>query len=157
MADIPASELPVDRLAKIEALVEQIALTVACLAQDFAAAQTKPEPAAQSDSHPAAARPPNGPALIVSNLRRVDKGRLVAILDLYIVGWRLHLRSVRWLRWEDGAEVIALPEREYTANSGTKRYQKINEFGDSATFQRFNKAAIEAIHVFVEKNKATEQ
>jgi hypothetical protein len=51
-----------------------------------------------------------------------------------------------------GHETVNFPEREFTDKSGTRRYAKIVEFGDTATFNRFCNAAVAAIHEF--ENKA---
>jgi hypothetical protein len=155
MTDAPASEPPVEaRLSKIEESVGRILFATEFLVER-AAAQDKAEPPASAETESATAKP-NGPALIISNVHPVNAGRLVELFDVYIAAWRLHLRGVRHLRWEDGSDVIALPEREYTDRAGSKRFAKVAEFGDTGTHNRFTRTCLEALREF-DKGKATNQ
>jgi hypothetical protein len=44
--------------------------------------------------------PASPPAIIVSNLRRIDKNRLLGTCDIYVARWHLHFRGCLWQLWE---------------------------------------------------------
>jgi hypothetical protein len=96
------------------------------------------------------------PAIVASNLKRIDKGWLVATVDLWIPGWHMHIRGVMWgRRPNDGFESVVIPARPYTLASGEQREAKILEWGDSATAERFRVAALAAIHKLADQMAAS--
>lgn len=79
------------------------------------------------------------PALIASNFRRIDKNTLIA------PRWKIRFRGCLWHR-KGNKEWVAFAAREWTDRDGNKQYAVLNEFTDHATHDRFQQAALAAIH-----------
>jgi hypothetical protein len=82
--------------------------------------------------------------ITASNLRRIDKGAVLASVDLTIPAWHMKI-SCLWMANEDG-EWIALPSAKFTNREGKTSWQKLVEFTDEKAYKRFQDAALAAAH-----------
>jgi hypothetical protein len=89
--------------------------------------------------------PAPSPAIVANNLRLIDKGTLKATVDIAIPKWRISFRGCLW-HVKNGKEWINFPSREWVDRAGTKKYTKLVEFSDRRTFDRFQVAALAAVH-----------
>ena len=87
------------------------------------------------------------PAMVVSRLRKINKGALVGFFDLEITGWRLGLHDCTWF-CKDDREWIGLPSVKVTTKEGNAIWKKIVEFTDRQADARFQAAALEAVRLF---------
>jgi hypothetical protein len=82
--------------------------------------------------------------LTASNLRRLDKGQVLASVDISIPAWHLKL-SCLWMS-KDGGEWISLPVNKFTTREGKTAYTKLVEITDEVAYKRFQAAALAAAH-----------
>lgn len=85
------------------------------------------------------------PAIVAANFKRLDKNTLIGSADLTVVRWKLTFRGCLWFR-KGSKEWINFPGREWTDNAGDKQYADLIKFTDRETFERFQVAALAAIH-----------
>jgi len=89
-----------------------------------------------------------GPGIIASNLRWVRKNTLQASIDLEVPAWCLKFKRCLWHRKGD-KEWIAFSSAEWTDGSGAKHYADIVEITRRDVRDRFQAAALVAIHAIV--------
>ena len=94
--------------------------------------------AAWGDKPPAA-------SVRASNLKMIAKGTLKATVDLTFVEWRLVIRGALWCD-KGGREWIAFLAREWTDETGTRKFSNILEFTDGEKAGRFQGTALAALH-----------
>ena len=82
--------------------------------------------------------------MIAGNIRRINKGALVAIFDLEIPGWHLLFNDCKWFRKEDN-EWVGLPSTSFTNREGKTVYKDLVVFEDKDVGKRFQAAALAAI------------
>ncbi len=87
-------------------------------------------------------RPASG--IIATDLRKVNKGALVAFCTLNIPAWHLTLNDCKWFKTNKG-EWIGLPSSSFTARDGAVRYKNLVEFSDKEASARFQEAALAAV------------
>lgn len=83
--------------------------------------------------------------IVASNLRRLDKNTLLGSVDLEVLGWRLMFKGCLW-HSKNGKEWVNFAAKEYTDQNGVRKYQDIIAFTDRSVHERFQAAALEAIH-----------
>lgn len=83
-------------------------------------------------------------AIVASNLRRIGKNTLIGSVDLEIPAWRLRFKGCLWHRKGD-KEWIAFPAKEWLKD-GERRFNDIIEFSDRSIHDRFQAAALAAVH-----------
>lgn len=81
--------------------------------------------------------------------RMVNKGSLVAFCDLKITAWNLVLKDCKWFK-KGPAEWVGLPSSSYTNRDGKMIYKDLVEFDDKHAAERFQAAALAAVHDFKE-------
>lgn len=88
---------------------------------------------------------PADPAIIASNFRWIRKNTLLATVDLEIPAWRLEFRGCLWHQ-KGESEWLAFPGREWIDSSGARQFSDIIRFSDRAVRDRFQTAALAAVH-----------
>jgi hypothetical protein len=86
---------------------------------------------------------PDGPPVLATNWRPVNRGALIANADLVIPRWRTVFYSCGLFR-QNGKEWVSLPSKEWTDSGGKKRYFEAVAFCDLETNKRFQAAALAA-------------
>ena len=81
------------------------------------------------------------PGVVVSNVRRINKGALVSIFDAEIPAWRLLIKDCKLFRKED-REWVGLPSSSRTNKDGKTIYKDLVEFSDPEAFKRFETACL---------------
>jgi hypothetical protein len=84
-------------------------------------------------------------AVVASNYKPIGKNTLIASVDLTIPRWHLTFRGCLFHR-KNGREWAAFPAREWIDQPGAKQYADLIKFTDRATAERFQAAALAAIH-----------
>jgi len=85
------------------------------------------------------------PAIVASNFRRIDKNTLVGSADLTVPRWNMRFRGCLWHK-RGAKEWVAFAVREWLDRDGSKQYAVLVEFTDRDTHDRFQQAALAAIH-----------
>jgi hypothetical protein len=79
------------------------------------------------------------------NLRRIDKGGVLASFDLWFVELGLKLYGWLWGRCPDGQEWIMPPARDWTDKNGATRHAKILGFTNDRAERNFKERALAAV------------
>ena len=79
--------------------------------------------------------------LEVVNMRRMNKGALIAFVDVKILAWGITLIDCKWFR-KDEREWIGLPSTNYTTKQGKTIYKNLVEFSTPEALQRFQTAVL---------------
>jgi hypothetical protein len=83
--------------------------------------------------------------VVASNFRPIGKNTLIGSCDLTIPAWKARWKGCLWHRRGD-KEWIAFGAREWTDRNGTKQYADLFEFTDRVVHDRFQRAALDAVH-----------
>jgi hypothetical protein len=86
--------------------------------------------------------------IVASSLKMINKGTLVAYVDLTFSKWRFTIRGCAWHRKED-REWVNLSTREWSGADGQRKFFKVCEFVNHGDARRFQEVALEAIHRLV--------
>jgi hypothetical protein len=73
-------------------------------------------------------------APLVSNAKRLDKGKLIGVFDVEIGAIRII--GAKLFRKDDGAHWIGFPSKEWTDRNGTKQYAPIIEWSSREASER---------------------
>lgn len=90
-------------------------------------------------------------ALVASNLRRIGKNTLVGTVDLEVPAWRIRFKGCLWHR-KGGKEWIAFPSREWLRD-GQRHFADLVQFTDRTVHDRFQEAALAAVHAIANTNE----
>jgi hypothetical protein len=85
------------------------------------------------------------PAIVAENFKRLDKNTLIGSADLTVVRWKLTFRRCLWF-CKGSKEWINFPGREWIDRNGLTQYADLIKFTDRDTHDRFQQAALAAIH-----------
>jgi hypothetical protein len=85
------------------------------------------------------------PAIVAANFKRLDKNTLIGSADITVVRWKLTFRGCLWFR-KGSKEWVNFPGREWLDRDGSKQFADLIKFTDRETFERFQVAALAAIH-----------
>lgn len=89
--------------------------------------------------------------LEVQNIFPVNKGSLLATCDVHIVPWKMTLHEVKI--FEKGANRwISLPSKEFTNDSGEKKYTELVTFDNDGVKNRFRSQIMGAIDKYLASN-----
>ncbi len=88
---------------------------------------------------------PMSPPIAVDNFRRIDKGSVIASVDLTISAWHLTITCLWCFSEKNNSEWIALPSQSFTDRNGKKIYKPLVSISDKAVYDRFQKAALAAV------------
>lgn len=91
----------------------------------------------------------------VSKYKPLKKGESLQGFFSLILPSGMHLHDLTHHRRTDGAEWVGLPAREYTKSDGEKVWARIVDFTDKQSYQRFQKAAREAIECYFAQHPET--
>jgi hypothetical protein len=80
-----------------------------------------------------------------SNLRRIDKGAVIGVIDLEIPAW--HMTITCMLMQKGDREWVSLPSEKYTSRDGKTVYRDLVKFTDKTAHERFQAAALAAIRM----------
>jgi hypothetical protein len=83
--------------------------------------------------------------VVASNLRHIGKNTLVGSVDLEVPAWRIRFKGCLWHR-KGEREWVNFPGREWHDGGGERRFADLIELTDRSVHQRFQAAAIAAIH-----------
>ena len=85
--------------------------------------------------------------IVTVDLRRIDKGGLIATVTLWFLELSLQVYECTWSqRGADGAEWMAFPVRRWADQSGDAHTARLITRGDDKLAADFRTAALEAIH-----------
>lgn len=85
------------------------------------------------------------PAIVASNYKRLDRNTLIDSADLTLTRWKITFRGCLWFRKGD-RQWVNFPGREWIDRNGVTQYAELLLFIDRATHDRFQQAALAAIH-----------
>jgi hypothetical protein len=83
--------------------------------------------------------------ITASNLRRIDKGAVMGVVDLEIAAWHMTITCM-WMQKGD-REWVSLPSERYTNRDGKIVYRDLVKFTDKTAHERFQAAALAAIRM----------
>ncbi len=89
--------------------------------------------------------------LEVQNIKAVNKGMLLAICDVHIIPWRITLREVKVFQ-KGNSRWLGMPSKEYTSDSGEKRYTELIAFDNDEVKNRFRSQIMGVIDKFLAEN-----
>lgn len=88
----------------------------------------------------------SAPGIVATNFKRIDKGHLLASVDLAIPSRGLVFRNCLWHRWDSGTERIFFAAAGWTDDNGQRHFNNIIESTDERIRTRFERAALAAVH-----------
>ena len=91
----------------------------------------------------------NGTSIVATNLRWLHKNTLLASVDLEVPAWRLKFNGSLWHR-KGNKEWIAFASREWLDKNGTRQFDDLVQFTDRVVHERFQQAALAAVHRIAE-------
>lgn len=80
-------------------------------------------------------------------------GNLLGFATIFVTKWGLEISGCS-LHQKNGARWVNLPSREYTDDSGEKKYAPILRFKEKAHYDAFVVAAKQAIEAYAKANAA---
>jgi hypothetical protein len=87
--------------------------------------------------------------ILVTRVRAINKGALVAFCDLRIEAWNLAIYDCKHFK-TNKAEWIGLPSSAFTNRDGKTVYKDLIEFTDKEAAARFQQAALAAVRKFTD-------
>ncbi len=89
--------------------------------------------------------------LEILNIRGINKGTLLATCDVHIIPWQMTLHEVKIFekgtnRW------IGMPAKEFTTDTGEKKYTELVTFDSDAVKIRFRAQVMGAVDKFLATN-----
>lgn len=86
----------------------------------------------------------------VTKYKAVDKGAVMASIDIYIQAWDLEIRDIVLFR-KDARKWVSMPSRMYEKD-GEKKYFQYVRFRDKEKSDKFNHAVMKAVDEYCAKN-----
>jgi len=80
--------------------------------------------------------------VVVQNVRRIDKGALVAVFDAEIPAWNLLLKECKWFHTDGQPDSITPPTSFWTTDSGKRIYLDVIQFTTPETLEAFVQACL---------------
>ena len=80
----------------------------------------------------------------ITSFKRIDKGHLLAVVDLTITEWRLSFKGVLILE-KKGGRWVGLPQKTFTGDDGRTKYTATVAWTDKGVETRFRDAVLDAL------------
>ena len=89
--------------------------------------------------------------LEVQNINAVNKGSLLATCDVHIKPWQMTLHDVKIFQ-KGNNRWIGMPSKDFTDNSGEKKYTDLVTFDNDGVKTRFRSQIMGAVDKFLSSN-----
>ena len=80
----------------------------------------------------------------ITSFKRIDKGHLLAVVDLTITEWRLSFKGALIFE-KKGGRWVGLPQKTFTGDDGRTKYTATVAWTDKGVETRFRDAVLDAL------------